>query len=355
MDKRYQVFVSSTYTDLVEERRGVMQALLTIDCIPAGMELFPAADESAWALIESVIRECDYYVLILGGRYGSTSKDNPLSFTEREYDLALKLNVPVLAFLHGDPGSIPQGKTDGKDAGREALDKFRAKVEGSHLVSHWANADDLKAKLLVSITRAKKTQPRIGWIRADEAADPQSLRDLERLRREVDLLRAELERSSRLPPANAGDFAFGDAQVPGIFLVECFKRAVPLGTRRGDGEYREAMERTLGMSWANVFCLLGPHTFSDAVENMVFGVLTTAIRNRIEVDPWYQERAWQNLQVPEHLMSVIKTQFLALGLWEMGQQPAAGGRLMWRLTPYGKEQLVRMLAVKRTANIEPSS
>jgi hypothetical protein len=41
MDRRYHVFVSSTYEDLREERREVMQALLALDCIPTGMELFP--------------------------------------------------------------------------------------------------------------------------------------------------------------------------------------------------------------------------------------------------------------------------------------------------------------------------
>lgn len=45
MDKRYQVFISSTYADLQDERQEVIQALLELDCIPAGMELFPAASE----------------------------------------------------------------------------------------------------------------------------------------------------------------------------------------------------------------------------------------------------------------------------------------------------------------------
>jgi hypothetical protein len=45
MDKRYQVFVSSTYADLQHERQRVIQALMEMDCIPSGMELFPAADE----------------------------------------------------------------------------------------------------------------------------------------------------------------------------------------------------------------------------------------------------------------------------------------------------------------------
>ena len=52
MDKRYQVFVSSTFEDLQEERREVMQALLSLDCIPTGMELFPAADDESWELIK---------------------------------------------------------------------------------------------------------------------------------------------------------------------------------------------------------------------------------------------------------------------------------------------------------------
>ena len=62
MDKRYQVFVSSTYEDLQAERREVMQALLALDCIPTGMELFPAADEESWTLIKRFIAGCDYYL-----------------------------------------------------------------------------------------------------------------------------------------------------------------------------------------------------------------------------------------------------------------------------------------------------
>jgi hypothetical protein len=71
MDKRYQVFVSSTYEDLIEERLEVMKALLELDCIPCGMEYFPAANEDAWTFIKKLIDVCDYYVVIVGGKYGS--------------------------------------------------------------------------------------------------------------------------------------------------------------------------------------------------------------------------------------------------------------------------------------------
>ncbi|TMS68234.1 DUF4062 domain-containing protein, partial [Pseudoalteromonas sp. S1691] len=93
MDKKYQVFVSSTYEDLRLERQEVMNALLELDCIPSGMELFPAADEDQWSLIQGVIDECDYYILILGGRYGSVS-NNGVGYTEMEYQYALETNKP---------------------------------------------------------------------------------------------------------------------------------------------------------------------------------------------------------------------------------------------------------------------
>ncbi|MCR9883896.1 DUF4062 domain-containing protein, partial [Vibrio alginolyticus] len=75
MEKRYQVFVSSTFADLQEERQQVIQALMEMDCIPAGMELFPATDEEQWEFIKRIIDDCDYYLLIIGGRYGSVSSD----------------------------------------------------------------------------------------------------------------------------------------------------------------------------------------------------------------------------------------------------------------------------------------
>ncbi len=40
MNKKYQVFVSSTYKDLKEERSGVITAVLGIGCIPVAMDSF---------------------------------------------------------------------------------------------------------------------------------------------------------------------------------------------------------------------------------------------------------------------------------------------------------------------------
>jgi Domain of unknown function (DUF4062) len=38
------------------------------------MELFPAANDDQWTLIQRVIDDCDYYLIIIAGRYGSVAK-----------------------------------------------------------------------------------------------------------------------------------------------------------------------------------------------------------------------------------------------------------------------------------------
>ncbi|MEI7463491.1 MAG: DUF4062 domain-containing protein [Candidatus Taylorbacteria bacterium] len=124
MEKRYQVFISSTFMDLQEERQEVMQALLELDCIPSGMELFPAANDTQWEIIKKVISDCDYYLLILGGRYGSFASDG-YSYTEKEYDFALEIGKPVLTFIHRSPGKIIASKTETTDLGKEKLKKFK--------------------------------------------------------------------------------------------------------------------------------------------------------------------------------------------------------------------------------------
>ena len=146
MEKRYQVFVSSTYWDLQEERANVIQALLELDCIPSGMELFPASDEAQWDLIKKVIDDCDYYIIIIGGRYGTTDEDG-ISFTEREYDYAITQGKPVLAFPHENIESIPSGKVEMTDKAREKLKTFREKVTNNKMAKMWNTASDLGGKV----------------------------------------------------------------------------------------------------------------------------------------------------------------------------------------------------------------
>lgn len=71
LEKKYQFFISSTYEDLKEERNKAIQAILTMNQFPIGMEMFSAADDDQWKIIKEAIDSSDFYILIIGNRYGS--------------------------------------------------------------------------------------------------------------------------------------------------------------------------------------------------------------------------------------------------------------------------------------------
>ena len=187
MDKTYHVFISSTFTDLEEERKKVSGAVSKAGYVAEGMELFPASSQQQLDFIKRIIDRCDYYVVILGGRYGSLADDN-ISYTEKEYEYALKKNIPVLAFLHKDIGQIPNSKTETKKANIARLENFRSRLSKSKMVDYWSNPDELATKVAVSLAQEVNLNPGIGWVRGDQAIDPKLIQELEDVRRERDKL-----------------------------------------------------------------------------------------------------------------------------------------------------------------------
>lgn len=159
MEKKYQVFISSTYEDLKEERKNVIETLLMIDCIPAGMEAFCAADEEQFEYIKKVIDLCDYYVLIIGKRYGSISPITGKSYTEMEYDYAKSKNIPVFVF------PVNNNVKKQEDEHKSELKSFRQKAYGKTMGATWRNADELGKKVAISLEKAIRKSDRPGWIR----------------------------------------------------------------------------------------------------------------------------------------------------------------------------------------------
>jgi len=145
--KKLQVFVSSTYTDLHEERQAAVQAILTAGHIPAGMELFAAGDETQMNVIKRWIDESDVYMLILGGRYGSIEPKSQKSYIHLEYEYALEKNKPLFAVVIDDGHLDEKVKKDGlkvieKDHS-EKLKEFRELVCGK-MVRFWSDPKDIK-------------------------------------------------------------------------------------------------------------------------------------------------------------------------------------------------------------------
>lgn len=165
---KYQVFISSTYNDLVKERDQVIKAVLELGHIPVGMEMFSAADDDQWSVIARQIEEADYFIVILAQRYGSTALDG-LGYTEKEYDYAVSSKVPVLGFILEEKATWPSNLAEKDRNLQKRLANFKSKVK-KRLVRYWTDQNDLYAKVCTALVKAIDQNPRPGWIRSGDAS-----------------------------------------------------------------------------------------------------------------------------------------------------------------------------------------
>lgn len=220
MEKRYQVFVSSTYSDLELERKLILESLSKMDCIPAGMEYFPASSAEQFEFIKRIIDDSDYYILIIAGRYGS-ELDDGTSYTEKEYEYAKSKGIPILAFIHGDKDAISSGKTDISLEKINKLESFKREISSKMLVNYWTSKEDLCNKVVLSLIDAFKRYQRIGWIRGDQTNNESLLQQLNDIRlHNAALTRELIELRGKALPIIA-DLASGNESFD-LFGVCCY-------------------------------------------------------------------------------------------------------------------------------------
>ena len=332
MNKRYQVFVSSTYSDLRAERQVVIQALLALDCIPSGMELFPAADDDQWTLIKRIIDDCDYYLVIIAGRYGSLGVDGK-SYTQMEYEYAVSIKKPVIAFLHGEPKNILSGNTDPENG--EKLGSFR-ELAKKKVCKSWTTAHDLAAAVVLSMVTLKRDRPAVGWVRADIVLDEGAAREMLRLRTHNEELQQMLQKERVEPPRGSDTLAFGEETVTLHFSF----------TDQRDSILHENVE----VSWSKLFGLLGPLMIDVATDGTLKDKMGEFFRNRKEDQSKpIVYRAW----LRDEDFQLVKLQFVALGLIRVVTEqdrlglPQKVPVARWSLTPYGGTLLNQSMAIRK--------
>lgn len=203
MKKKLQVFVSSTYEDLLEERQSAVQAVLNSGHIPAGMELFTAGDESQKETIKKWIDESDVYLLILGGRYGTVDKNTGKSYTHWEYDYAGTVGKPRFAVVIKDDALEEKVKIKGTkmmEKDNPALyKKFRSEVL-KKMCKFYSDTKDIQLAIFQKLAEYSNSKELIGWVQGKEIATIEELTKLNeenrKLRRENEKLKQVLERKS---------------------------------------------------------------------------------------------------------------------------------------------------------------
>lgn len=170
MDKKYQIFISSTYTDLKEERQAAVEAILDSGNIPAGMELFKAGNETQLEVVKRWIDQSDIYMLILGGRYGSVERKTGKSYTHLEYEYALARNMPVFSVVLSDQFLLKKASVASKNSvfenkNKKKYDEFKELVM-SKIIRHADDVKDIKLSILTTLKEIiEMNDTLLGWIR----------------------------------------------------------------------------------------------------------------------------------------------------------------------------------------------
>lgn len=337
MEKRYQVFVSSTYEDLRDERVEVMQALLELDCMPSGMELFPAASDDQWTLIQRVIDDCDYYLVIIGGRYGSIGTDGR-SYTQMEYEYAVSKAKPVIAFLHSNPGSIPANKTESSEEGKKKLREF-CELAKKKVVKTWSSPKELGSVVSRSIVKLIRSNPAVGWVKADTLVETLAGPELLRLRKRVEELQKQIARVQDEAPAGAEKLAQGDEKFQLIFSVDY---------ETADGEEYN-WDAPVDLSWENIFKVASHVLTGMADEDEIAEALVKFCADEVRKQLGDDGEVGTVELSPESLRTVL-VQLRGLGLIE---QNGSGITPRWTLTHYGDKTVSRLYAITKGEASKP--
>lgn len=345
-ERRYQVFVSSTFVDLQEERRKALDAILEAQAFPAGMELFPSADDDQFEFIKREIESSDYYIVIVAGRYGSLAPDG-LSFTEKEYDYALSLTKPVMAFLHKDLGELRGKALEPEQAQRERLQAFRAKVSAGKLVKFYSNPDELKAQVAQALNSAFRLKPQIGWVRATNARRIEDLEEITRLQRHAMELEGEVARLRALGEDPKNLLAKGDEKV-GFNL-----KLRPVRDRDSDNDTPidpPALSAAIEFSWDEIVEISirpfeGGVTPLDAIARLREAVLKRIVENAVDAEEWAE--AVRSSVARKEIRGIDETTiqsfysraFTHLQGLEYVQAEMVNGNPYWRITQAGLTRL----------------
>ncbi len=317
MEKKYQVFVSSTYEDLQEERKKVMEALLQMNCFPVGMEYFNASDDSQWEVIKSLIKECDYYVLIVAGRYGSIEEESGKSYTQKEFEYAVEQGVPVISFVHQHPESLSSIKNEQEQLKRDKLEEFKTCIK-KKLCKFWNNADELSSQVILSLNSLIKSHPRTGWIKADEVSSAEANKEILALKKENESLKFKLNTFSSNTPNGIESYCKGSD----IYKIYHTNELDDLCDNNYENKYY-----SIDMTWDDIFrsvCL-----------DFRYGIRYDRIRHILS-----DRLVGEDCMITEECSNQICIQLSALKLIEFRDG-------FYALSLYGYNEMIKLKALKK--------
>ena len=313
-------------------------ALLSMGMIPTGMELYPTEANNQWPMIQQVINECDYYVVLLGGRYGTLSPMG-LSYTHREYIYAATKRKPVIAFLHDQPELLDGGSRETSRDGDVRFQDFRKLLQEKTVFRYWNSPKDLGQVVRKAMPQFIKQHPATGWVRAGQISDLNQARELQEMRKRLEELEREKEELTAgwRPPIET--LARGSDLVSLQYSCNAYIK----------GDCKVTMAETR-LTWDQVFATVGPQMMNEVAESAMRQALEEHIAEHALEDVQAhlpKAHAVRNIVISTQSFNQVKIQLRALGLIRKVARRDQTGATWWQLTPLGDQTMTQVLAATR--------
>lgn len=317
LDKRYQVFITTSGKEMQPERMVVSQTLIGMGYFSWGLE---QRTPLSTAFARRQIDDCDYVLLLLGSQYGEQSVSG-VSYMHLEYIYAVTKQKPIIVLMHDNPESRDPALQETKLELKNRFHEFRQQLQKEvEQVIGFKTLRELELAVRSYMPQMLERYPVVGWVR------PQSI---QRLQDEIDRLK------SKLTQANLGQSkveADPFLSLPRVTMNDSFSFDYRMHAYQ-DGNFKE-LTPIREMTWAEILKILSVE-FEQALPEEYFSkVLNNYLNDTGLVDAQKQmprAHAVSRSQINVRSLHTIKQQ-MRQNDWIVPVGRDDRQRLLWKVT-----------------------
>jgi hypothetical protein len=171
MTASFTVFVCSTFSDLGQEREGVLDAIRRLKLQHDSMEFFGAHAEQPIETCLQEVRASDVLVVIIGHRYGSIVPDLGISYSEAEYAEGFRLKKPCLVYTRDDNVPVLPKHMERDPEKLKLLEAWKETIQKRHTVATFQDGGRLAVQVAADLARTIQELEEVGKARATARAE----------------------------------------------------------------------------------------------------------------------------------------------------------------------------------------
>lgn len=318
LDKRYQVFISTSGAEMQPERMVLAQTLVGMGFFSWGLE---QRTPLSTAFARRQIDDCDYVAVLLGSAYGEQSVSG-VGYMHLEYIYAVTKQKPIIVFMHDEPAAREAALHDDKPELRDKFQEFRKLLQNEvDQVFTYRSLRDLEMAVRFNLPQMLERYPVLGWVRPQNT---QVLQD------EIDQLKNKLE---QLETESGKREVDPFLSLPKVSMHEFFSFEYRMHAYQ-DGNFKE-LKIQKKMTWAQLLSVLGP-TFVHPTPEEFFSKRMNEYLNETGLQDARMEmpraHAVARAQVNIRALHSIKMQ-MRQNEWIIQSGRDDRQRMLWQVTP----------------------